>query len=366
MFMNYTYPILMAIICFPILSIILSLPFLVYYYRKFGAISPFRGVLFFSFFFYLLCAYFLVILPLPSISSVSEYTSSYYNLKPFYFIPDFITSDIFNPKDISTYFLIFKNSKYLEAIFNILLVLPFGIYLRYYFKCGFFKTFSLSFLLSLFFELTQLSGLYFIYPRPYRLFDINDLINNTLGGVFGYIITPLLSFFLPSREKIDVRDYIKGEYVSIMRRFIGVVLDYVFIILLSFGLSRFVSHFIIVYFSIVFLYFVFIPFFFEGYTIGKWILRYRTILNSGENVNIVVCLFKCLFNNIFILNGWFIIYIFYNKGYYIDQITLFYLIIAFLFFCHILYCFLFNKKVFYDELFKLDNISVIGGEYEKF
>ncbi len=36
-----------------------------------------------------------------------------------------------------------------------LLVLPFGVYLRYYFKCSFLKTVLASFLLSLFFELTQ-------------------------------------------------------------------------------------------------------------------------------------------------------------------------------------------------------------------
>ena len=31
-----------------------------------------------------------------------------------------------------------------------------------------------SFLLSLFFEVTQLTGLYFLYPGSYRLFDVDD------------------------------------------------------------------------------------------------------------------------------------------------------------------------------------------------
>ena len=363
--MNYTYPILMAIICFPVLSIILSLPFFVYYYRKYGAISFFRGLLFFSFFFYLLCAYFLVILPLPSISSVSSYTGAYYNLKPFYFIPDFITSDVFNVKDFNTYFLIFKNSRYLEAIFNILLVIPFGVYLRYYFKCGFFKTFILSFLLTLFFELTQLSGLYFIYPRPYRLFDINDLINNTLGGIIGYFITPILSFFLPSRDKIDINDYIKGVHVSIFRRGVGLIIDYILVFSLSFGVSRFFGHFLFFYLLISFLYFVFIPFIFVGYSFGKWIVKYRTIRSDGCNIGIMACLFKYLFIDLFIINGPFLIYFFYNRGYYVDYFTLFYIIITFLFFVHVFYCWGFNKKLFFDKLFKLDSISTISGDFDE-
>ncbi len=45
-----------------------------------------------------------------------------------------------------------------------LLVLPFGVYLRYYFKCSFFKkTVLASFYCHYFFELTQLSGLLFLF-----------------------------------------------------------------------------------------------------------------------------------------------------------------------------------------------------------
>ena len=55
----------------------------------------------------------------------------------------------------------------------------------------------------MFFELTQLTGLYFIYPKPYRLFDIDDLLLNTTGGVLGYFLFGLIEKHLPSRDKID-------------------------------------------------------------------------------------------------------------------------------------------------------------------
>ena len=66
--------------------------------------------------------------------------------------------------------------------FNVLMLIPFGMYLRYYFKCGFKKTILLTALFSFFLELTQLSGLYFLYPGPYRLADVDDIIQNTTGG----------------------------------------------------------------------------------------------------------------------------------------------------------------------------------------
>lgn len=81
------------------------------------------------------------------------------------------------------------------------MTIPFGMYLRYYYKCSLKKTFLFTLLLSLFFEFTQLTGLYGIYPRPYRLCDIDDLITNTLGGVLGYLIMGIVDDFLPTRDE---------------------------------------------------------------------------------------------------------------------------------------------------------------------
>ena len=77
-----------------------------------------------------------------------------------------------------------------------------------------------TFLLSLFFELTQLTGLYFIYPRPYRLFDVDDLMINMLGGILGYFIMNKLKVLLPSREEIN--DSVK---VSVLRRITSILIN---------------------------------------------------------------------------------------------------------------------------------------------
>ena len=77
-----------------------------------------------------------------------------------------------------------------------------------------------TFLLSLFFELTQLTGLYFIYPRPYRLFDVDNLMINTLGEILGYFIMNKLKVLLPSREEIN--DSVK---VSVLRKITSILID---------------------------------------------------------------------------------------------------------------------------------------------
>ncbi len=44
------------------------------------------------------------------------------------------------------------------------------------------------------------NGLFFIYPKAYRLFDVDDLIINTTGGILGYLVTPLFQKLLPTRD----------------------------------------------------------------------------------------------------------------------------------------------------------------------
>ena len=111
--------------------------------------------------------------------------------------------------------------------------MPLGVYLRYYYKCSLKKTIIISLLISLFFELTQLTGLYYIYPRPYRNFDV-ELIN-TLGGLLGYLIISPIQKYLPAREDIDTKSLKEGQKVSSLRRitlFLGDIFIYLLMIML--------------------------------------------------------------------------------------------------------------------------------------
>ncbi len=119
-----------------------------------------------------------------------------------------------------------------QLLFNILLTVPFGIYMHYYFNKSFKQTILLSFLLSLFYELSQLTALFGIYPGPYRLADVEDLICNTFGGALGYQIAYLFKGILPSRKEIDENCRKAGKIVTGMRRVWAMVFDYVVISIL--------------------------------------------------------------------------------------------------------------------------------------
>lgn len=285
---TYLYAMRMAFLFFPLLAILVTLPYIISQYRKYGSILVLRSVIIYSFILYLLVIYFLVILPLPPISEVQNYTSPFIQLEPFYSVIYLKNNIHFNIFDFDTYWNLFGNSYFYQIIYNIFITIPFGIYLRYYFKCDLKKTFFYSFLLSLFFELTQLSGLYGIYPRPYRIFDVDDLITNTLGGLLGYLITPIICCVLPSREKLDKKAYLKGKNVGSLRRGIAFLIDIIVLnicLFITHYLTKnlvFFNHLYVQIFFLITFYFVFIPIFVKGKTIGRLIVNIKVVDISGS------------------------------------------------------------------------------------
>ncbi|OTN86333.1 hypothetical protein A5819_003167 [Enterococcus sp. 7E2_DIV0204] len=301
----YAAPIKTALIVFPFLAFAISFILVIREYRKYGTFLFRRALILYSFVFYLLCAYFLVILPLPPRAEVAQYTSQMLELRPFYFVNRFMQETVLNIHDPSTFIPALRQGVVLEPVFNVLLLVPFGVYLRYYYKLSFKKVVLASFLLSLFFELTQLSGLYFIYPRPYRLADVNDLINNTFGGIVGYTITPMLTFLFPTRDELDEAAYEKGQSVSLFRRFVAFLIDwFVISIVQAFGMfmlnliPEYKQWFVgypalegrIWFFAMVFVVFMLLPKLTNGETIGKKVVRIQVVEEGHEKIR-----FRALF-----------------------------------------------------------------------
>lgn len=231
--MNYITAIKTACLYFPFIALIFTIPFILYQYHKYGSINKLRVLIVYSFILYLMCVYFLVILPLPNMKTMTPPTKSMIKIIPFSFIVDIINETSFRINDPSTYLKALIDPCIYTVLFNIVMTIPFGIYLRYYYKCSKKKTILLTFLLSLFFELTQVSRLYFIYPYQYRVFDVDDLMTNTLGGLIGYYIFGFVSNLLPTRDEIDKESYIAGQNVSGLRRITLFCLDLFIWILLS-------------------------------------------------------------------------------------------------------------------------------------
>jgi len=284
-------PIKIAIIAFPFIAFFITLPYILIQYHKYGSVYFYRTIIIYSFVLYLLTAYFLVILPLPSIESVKLLTSPRWQLQPFAFIVDILKETSFRVTDLSTYLPTLKTEPFLQAFFNILLCLPFGVYLHYYFRYNLKKTVLGTFCLSLFFEITQLTGLYFIYPRGYRLFDIDDLMLNTLGGCIGYFIGSLFLKILPNREEIDKKAKELGTRVSFLRRITAFLLDiclfHILYVLISGILSLFLPLNIFrqqIYFIGLILYYIILPIINHEQTLAQQFLNLKlSNINQSKN-----------------------------------------------------------------------------------
>lgn len=281
---EYQVPILQAFLIFPFVAFLFTLPYMLIQYHKYGSLPLLRVGIVYSFILYLIAAYFLVILPLPTLEEVMNYTTPTMQLIPFDFITDIIRASIFTWNDPSTYINLITDKHFYQVFYNLILLLPFGIYLKYYFNCSFKKTVLYSFLLSLFFELTQLSGLYFIYPRGYRLFDVDDLLINTLGGALGYSIALLLLKFLPNRKKLDQYAYQLGTKMSGWKRIFTFLFDLAMITILTIPFIFIYPHQLNIVFGILLLiYFGIIPIFTKGKTFGKKFLN-STLVTLKEEV----------------------------------------------------------------------------------
>lgn len=278
----YLIPIKTAFLIFPIIAAFLTLPYMIQQYHKYGSISFLRTVILYSFILYLLCMYFLVILPLPSIEEVSQMTTPTMQLKPFQFVRDFLRETKFQLGDSSTYLQAVKQNCFLQVVFNIVLFMPFGVYLNYYFQYSFRKVLGFGFCLSLFFELTQLSGLYGIYPRAYRLFDVDDIFLNISGAVIGYPFGALAKKLLPKREEIDRMAYERGRVVSFGRRWIALLIDGGIFL----GIAFVENAIFAVIVAVIQLYLL------EGVTFGKWLLKIRIVNGKEKKLSLLQCLLR--------------------------------------------------------------------------
>lgn len=196
--------ILIGISNFPFFAILFTVPILAFhfaYYKKFNIV---RIGLDYAFLLYSLCFLAVVFLPLPSISQASKLSGHTIQYIPFHFIADIVKESPLRITNIHTYIPALTNRAVLQVVFNIVLTIPFGMFLRFNYHMSFKRIIAYSFALSLFVEVMQLTGLCFIYKGSYRLCDIDDLMANTLGGYFGYRIMGMVEKHVPAIEFFDI------------------------------------------------------------------------------------------------------------------------------------------------------------------
>ncbi|WP_349425810.1 VanZ family protein [Microbacterium sp. LWS13-1.2] len=110
-----------------------------------------------------------------------------------------------------------------QLLLNVLLFVPLGFFIRVLSDRGVGTAVVVGFALSAFVEVTQLTGVWGLYPCAYRVFDVGDLLTNTLGAVLG----SLLALAVPRRLRGSPRlpDAGEPQPVTCGRRLLGMVCD---------------------------------------------------------------------------------------------------------------------------------------------
>ncbi|WP_405154465.1 VanZ family protein [Paenibacillus sp. FSL K6-0108] len=286
----YVFPVQTAFFIFVLIAMFLLVPWLIYGYRKDGYFSWSRFGVSFSFIFYLLAAYCLVILPFPTTRNTCAQQAAdtvYYNLVPFTFVKDIMKETPIIWSQPASYMGMIQGRAFLQVLFNIMLLMPLGVYIRYFWqKRSYWNQALLSgFGLSLFFEITQITGFYGYYDCPYRLFDVDDLFLNTSGTVLGFFAAPILLALFPSRASIQAKSeqILEQNKVYPVPQLLALIIDGVVVVFLSNLMSIFnwsntnvIVSTLNTMIAMLFVFF-FIPSLRDGKTPGSALMRFRYV-----------------------------------------------------------------------------------------
>jgi glycopeptide antibiotics resistance protein len=133
-------------------------------------------------------------------------------LHPFEWITDIHTELLKHGLPMADWF---TTQTFQQATMNVLLFVPLGFFARTLWKRGLIGTTLIGFGASLLIEITQLTANFGTAPYVYRIFDVDDLLNNTGGAMLGWIAGALLLTLVrkpvpstihvqPARERIDL------------------------------------------------------------------------------------------------------------------------------------------------------------------
>lgn len=142
---------------------------------------------------YLICLIEVVLFPLPSTEKIATLHGYEGQFIPFNFL-----LDIAEDRTVESV---------LQVLLNILMTVPFGFFFKFFINIKRKNIIIMTFILSLMIELAQLTGLFFTYPGSYRLFDVDDIMMNTLGGFLGTVLANNINGI--------VTDIFRNKYIAL-------------------------------------------------------------------------------------------------------------------------------------------------------
>ncbi|MDR2895278.1 MAG: VanZ family protein [Propionibacteriaceae bacterium] len=120
----------------------------------------------------------------------------------------------------------------LQVVLNIALFVPLGLIMRHLWEAGIVKATLTGLCLSVLIEATQFTGDWWLAPCPYRVADVNDLIANTAGAVFGWLLAGLIPDFTPDVDDL-VADRRLPRPVHRRRHWLAMAFDALVLVLIE-------------------------------------------------------------------------------------------------------------------------------------
>ncbi|WP_460778747.1 VanZ family protein [Microlunatus antarcticus] len=210
-------PAVIAVIASLFVALALLVPFVAVQYRRRGTLGLGPTVLSFAALVYALALVSYTLLPLPELTA--DFCSVHRvspQLRPGQFVADVLRENRGGVFGLAT------NRALQQVVFNVALFVPLGMFLRHLLRRGIVVSTAIGLGVSLLVELTQLTGVWTLFPCAYRLFDVDDLIANTSGALLGALLGPVLRL-VPGQRTGDPDE---PRPVTARRRLLGMLCDW--------------------------------------------------------------------------------------------------------------------------------------------
>ncbi|MFJ9389146.1 VanZ family protein [Nocardioides sp. NPDC101246] len=177
-------------------------------YRRRGTFPLVRILLLLAATIYAVALWAYTLLPVPDVGS---YVCAGTQFRPFGFLDDILRAR----EEVGARALL-TSAAFLQVALNVVLFVPLGFFVRAIAGRGVLVAGALGLATSLLIETTQLTGIWGLYPCAYRVFDVDDLMINTVGAVIGSVISVRLVRHRPREAPTTV---------TVGRRLVGMTTD---------------------------------------------------------------------------------------------------------------------------------------------
>ncbi|CRK60323.1 membrane protein, putative [Alloactinosynnema sp. L-07] len=218
---------LIAFLVGGLLSVLLVVPYIAWSYRRRGELGLGHALLAFGFLVYAMALWTYTLLPVPDTTPqfCAENAVRTMQTRPLQFFADIRRDQVGTGVRA-----LLHNPALQQAVFNVALFVPLGMFGRHLLRLRPLTVIALGAAVSLFIEVTQRTAVWGLFACPYRLFDVDDLITNTLGAALGLALAPALRL-MPGQKVRAAAD--EPRPVTTARRLLGMAVDLVSVALLG-------------------------------------------------------------------------------------------------------------------------------------